>query len=36
MRYDTCRRCPKNKVCEREFKKQEKKKQHNKKGNKQN
>lgn len=28
MKYDTCRRCPKNKQCEAEFKKQEKK--HNK------
>ena len=23
MRYDTCRRCPKNKECEAEFKKQQ-------------
>ena len=29
MRYDTCNRCPLNKKCEAEFKKQEKAKKQN-------
>lgn len=34
MKYDTCNRCPRNRECEKEYKKQEKQKQHSKKKNK--
>lgn len=27
MKYDTCKRCPQNKICEKEFRKEEKQKQ---------
>lgn len=32
MKYDTCRRCPRNKKCEAEIRKQEKAKKHSKQG----
>lgn len=28
MKYDTCRRCPRNKLCELEYRKQEEEKLH--------
>lgn len=35
MKYDTCRRCPKNKFCEKEYQKQVKEKERNEQKNKQ-